>query len=491
MLFDLGGRVQLWNRAAWHMCEPATPDEFATSFGPGGAVELVTQDGGVLAPEEWPLARALRGQQFADYDLFARRPNGTWQRAFRYSGSVAPVAGAGGVVLQIADLTPRTAARAGALVGEGWLLRQQLTDCAIFQLDADGRITSWNARAEQINGYGAADVLGRHVSHLYPDGATQTGQPGRDLETALVEGQFESEGWRVRQDGTRFWASVSIAALREGHGRPSGFVHVMRDVTLWKRLQTEQDQRADAQERRSEAQDRRTEELIRSNTDLEQFAYIASHDLQEPLRMVSSYVELFAERYKGRIDERADRYIGYVVEGASRMQALIRDLLEYSRVSIKPRTLNAVDGNAVMRDTVTNLRKPIEETGARVTHDHLPTLFADPSQLAQVFQNLVSNALKFCTGRVPTVHVSALLRGAEWVFVVRDNGIGIAPEHTDRIFLLFRQLHPRGLYPGTGIGLAICKKVVERHGGRIWVESQLGVGSAFHFTIPNERMPAP
>ena len=236
----------------------------------------------------------------------------------------------------------------------------------------------------------------------------------------------------------------------------------------------------------AEITDRRrtAEELARSNADLQKFVYVASHDLQEPLRMVASYLQLLERRYKGRLDDDADDFINYAVDGAIRVQRLINDLLTYSHVSMRSKDFELTDSEAVLEHNLSNLQMAIEESEAVVTHDPLPTVMADSTQLRQLLQNLISNAIKFHNEKPPRVHISARQEEGEWIFSVRDNGIGIDPDYRERIFVIFQRLHGVGEFTGTGIGLALCKKIVERHGGRIWVESQPGDGSTFYFTIP-------
>lgn len=228
----------------------------------------------------------------------------------------------------------------------------------------------------------------------------------------------------------------------------------------------------------------RTEELQRSNQELEQFAYVASHDLQEPLRMVSSYMQLIERRYKGKLDADADQFIDFAVDGAKRMQALIQALLAYSRVGSRGKPLEPTSCSKVLEEVLSNLQIAIEEAGATVTHDELPMVMADATQLSQLLQNLISNALKFRGTEAPLIHIGAKKEKGNWKFSVRDNGIGIEKQFFDRIFVIFQRLHTRGEYPGTGIGLAVCRKIVERHGGRIWLESEPGKGTTFYFTIP-------
>jgi light-regulated signal transduction histidine kinase (bacteriophytochrome) len=228
----------------------------------------------------------------------------------------------------------------------------------------------------------------------------------------------------------------------------------------------------------------KVEELKRSNDELGQFAYIASHDLQEPLRMVASYTQLLSRRYKGKLDSDADEFISFAVDGASRMHRLIQDLLAYSRVGTKGRDLLEISSEAALLSALRNLRGAIEESGAQVTHDSLPTVLADEMQLVQLFQNLVGNAIKYQSPGIPRVHITAAkIDAKKWTFSVKDNGLGIDSQYFEKIFGMFQRLHKREEFAGTGIGLAICKKIVERHGGSISVESQPGKGSTFRFAL--------
>jgi signal transduction histidine kinase len=240
------------------------------------------------------------------------------------------------------------------------------------------------------------------------------------------------------------------------------------------------------QSRRQAEQDlaRKVEELARSNADLEQFAYVASHDLQEPLRMVTAYTQLLAERYRGKLDADADKFIGYASEGAMRMQVLIQDLLAFSRVGRSGSSNESIDCNTVMQEVLQALSAAVEESGAVISYPQLPQIQGDRTQLGQVFQNLIGNAIKFRGKEAPKISVQAENKDEQWCFEVSDNGIGIPPENSGHVFEVFYRLHARSEYPGNGIGLAICKKIIERYGGRIWVESQGGSGSHFKFTLP-------
>jgi PAS domain S-box-containing protein len=357
------------------------------------------------------------------------------------------------------------------------LLVNGVEDHAIFMLDPAGNVVSWNTGAERIKGYRAEKVLGRHFSCFYQREDIEAGKPAIELAAAAANGWVEDEGWRVRKDGSRFWANVMISALRDPSGKLRGFAKVSRDITV----------RKEAEEtlRQQESLERQSAELKRSNEELQQFAYIAAHDLQEPLRMVASYTQLLARRYKGRLDSDADEFIGFAVDGAHRMQLLIRGLLTYCRVETTGKGPSEISSAAALEKALLNLQSAIEESGAVVTQDALPTVSADEVQLVQLLQNLVGNAIKYRGTDPPRVHVSAKKNGAgEWTISVRDNGIGIDPRYFEKIFVMFQRLHGREEFSGTGIGLTVCKKIVERHGGRMWVESEPGKGSTFSFTLP-------
>ncbi len=283
--------------------------------------------------------------------------------------------------------------------------------------------------------------------------------------------------------------------MRDRDGNIIGTVGISRDVTERRRAQQElQEYKTHLEElvaARTAELTRANEALASSNAELEKFAYVASHDLQEPLRMVASYTQLLARRYKGKLDADADEFIGFAVDGATRMQQLIQDLLSYSRLTTQGRPLELIGCQDACNIAMVNLGQSIGDSGAIVNVGALPEVRADATQLAQLFQNLIGNAIKYRNERPPEIQVYAKTEGEYWVFSVQDNGIGIEPQYADRIFEMFQRLHTRLEYSGTGIGLAICRKIVERHGGRIWVESRPGQGSTFLFTIPRAEKMTP
>jgi PAS domain S-box-containing protein len=344
---------------------------------------------------------------------------------------------------------------------------------AYYEVDLAGNLTFFNDSMCRIWGYPREELMGMN-DRQYTDKENakklfqafnkvyRTGEPRRECDWEII-----------RKDGTKRCIEASISLRKDSSGKPIGFRGIIRDITERKRAE--------------EVLKEKTEELARSNRDLEQFAYVASHDLQEPLRMVTNYVQLLAQRYRGKLDSDAHEFIGFAVDGAIRMWKLINDLLAYSRVGMRAKEVEPTDCETVLNQSVNNLKVAIEENGAVVTHDLLPTVMADNLQLGQLFQNLIGNAIKFRGYEAPRIHVSASRKGNVWTFSVRDNGIGIAPEYAERIFIIFQRLHGRNEYDGTGIGLAICKRIVERHGGSIWAESEVGKGATFYFTLPARK----
>jgi light-regulated signal transduction histidine kinase (bacteriophytochrome) len=266
---------------------------------------------------------------------------------------------------------------------------------------------------------------------------------------------------------------LSVSQLRDKEGKLYGFISVARDVTMRRRMEQKLKDSMD--------------DFKRSNRDLEQFAYVASHDLQEPLRMISSYTQLLKRRYGDKLGPDADEFIEFAVDGANRMQGMIQALLAFSRVGTRGNPFVPTEGETIVVKALANLKAAIADSGVVVTHDPMPTLSVDGIQIIQLLQNLIGNAIKFRGTEPPKIHVGLEDKGENWLLYVRDNGIGLDMQFKERIFIIFQRLHTKGEYPGTGIGLAVCKRIVERHGGRIWVESEPGKGATFFFTIPKER----
>ncbi len=345
--------------------------------------------------------------------------------------------------------------------------------------NANGQIQMVNSQAEKLFGYSRSEFADRDLSTMLVGRVTPGEEPAREGPSdRLAEDRafrdLRSVGAKfdgVRKDGGSFPLDLSRSPLDVGDEHL--VISAIRDRT--------------DRENAEEAMRKFSLDLARSNAELERFAYVASHDLQEPLRMVSSYTQLLSKRYKGKLDTNADEFINYAVDGASRMQKLINDLLALSRVGTQAKPSEPVDTNVTLARVLSDLQPTIEAAGATVVKpDHLPTVLADGTQIGQLFQNLVGNALKF-KGEAPPrveINVEPAENGAFWQFSFRDNGIGIEPQYFERIFVIFQRLHSKESYPGTGIGLAICKKIVERHGGRLWVDSKVGEGTTFLFTLP-------
>ena len=464
---------------------------------------------------------------------------------------------------------------------------------AIYLIDPQGNVATWNAGAQRHMGYATDEIIGRNYSSFFPEAAIAAGRPAEILRLAAQTGLHREQSMRVRQGGSQFLADLTFTALRNADGTLRGFAEFSHDLTesrasevryrglleaapdamvvvneagdivllnvqAEKQLGYRRDEligqpvtniipegfaerliadgarsAADALAqqigtgielvaRRKDGTDfaieimlsplessegtlitaairdisvrnaaelqlaNTVDELRRSNQELEHFAYVASHDLQEPLRMVSSYTQLLARRYVGKLDADADDFIRFAVDGATRMQQLIQDLLAYSRVGTKTNNVVETPSGRALERALVNLQAAIEESGATVTSDSLPVVVADEAQLVQLFQNLIGNSIRYQHGdTVARIHLGCTrIDQDRWEFSVRDNGIGIDSQYFDRIFGMFQRLHGRDEYAGTGIGLAICKKIVERHGGVISVDSEPGQGSTFHFDLP-------
>ena len=338
----------------------------------------------------------------------------------------------------------------------------------VFYYNLDGSIIEANDKFLEIIGYTQEDLQAGLIKwdKMTPQEYRSVDKYAiTELKAKGIAMPYEKE--YIRKDGSRIPIFLGAAITDDARNEGAAFV---LDVTDRKRAE--------------KMLKLKLEELARSNEELEQFAYVSSHDLQEPLRMITSYLQLLQKRYQGHIDDKADKYINFAVDGASRMQNLIIGLLEYSRVGTEDDEPGSIDCEFILNKVLSDIKAVIKENNATISHDSLPEVIADSTQMIQVFQNLILNGIKFHSEQAPKIHIAVEKKESEWIFSVQDNGIGIDPQYSERIFEIFKRLNSRDRYPGTGIGLAICKKIVERHGGRIWVESELGKGSTFYFTLP-------
>jgi PAS domain S-box-containing protein len=432
-------------------------------------VPVVHEDGTPLEPEERPARITLEtGQAQAGRVLGIHRPDGsvTW---ISVNTAVLRLPGESkvrGVVSTISDITDRKFAEQALRSSEARFRRTfELAGSGIANLGLDGRFIRVNRSLCAMLGYAAEELVGRPVKDIsHPDDRDLTDEQRARVRSGELDSvKFEKR--YIAKSGATVWVVLTVALVRDVDGTPQYEIAVFDDVTERKQA---------------------LEELQRSNAELEQFASVASHDLQEPLRTISSYTQLLKRRYGERLEGDAAEFMGFIVDGAARMKQLIEDLLAYSRVGKHGKELQKVAVQAALAHALDNLKAALAESGGAVTHDALPSVLGDELQLAQVFQNLIGNALKFRGKDAPRIHVE-VKDGTSWEIAVKDNGIGIDPKYFERVFQIFQRLHAMGEYPGTGIGLAICKKVVERHGGRIWVESQPGAGSTFRFTLPKSK----
>jgi PAS domain S-box-containing protein len=420
-------------------------------------------------------ADALAQQIGTGIELTGRRKNGS---DFPIEIMLSPLESAEGILVTAAirDISVRKDAEKHlARMESRYRGLLEAAPDAMVVVNPGGEIVLLNVQAEKQFGYSRDELVGQKVKNIIPEGFAErlVADALRSAEDALAQ-QIGTgiELTARRKNGSNFPIELMLSPLESADGIL--VTAAIRDITTRKKAEAHLLDKV--------------EELNRSNEELGQFAYIASHDLQEPLRMVASYTQLLSRRYKGKLDADADEFIAFAVDGASRMQRLIQDLLAYSRVGTKGQDLLNVSSENALQQALINLRGAIEASGALVTHDPLPAVMADEMQLVQLFQNLVGNAIKYQSPGIPKVHISAAGNGAKKsVFSVKDNGLGIDPQYFEKIFGMFQRLHKREEFAGTGIGLAICKKIVERHGGSISVESQPGHGSTFSFALANSE----
>jgi PAS domain S-box-containing protein len=426
----------------------------------------------LIADATRSVADALKQQIGMGIELIGRRKDGS---EFPIEIMLSPLENAEGILVTAAirNISVRKAAEEHLAQMEGRYrgLLEAAPD-AMVVVNQAGEIVLLNLQAEKQFGYYRDELVGQQVKNIIPEGFAERliadgTRTAAEALTQQIGAGIELSG--RRKDGRTFPIEIMLSPMENSEGIL--ITAAIRNITERKKSE--------------EHLVKTAEGLKRSNDQLEQFAYVASHDLQEPLRMVASYTQLLAKRYQGRLDSDADEFIAYAVDGCNRMKGLIRDLLNYSHAGTDSKVLREISSETALKEALINLRGSIEESGAIVTHDWLPAITADDTQLVQVLQNLIGNAIKYHGTAAPLVHVSATKNGGkEWIFSVRDNGLGIAPQYLERIFIIFQRLHGQQAFSGTGIGLAICKKIVERLGGRIWVESQPEKGSTFFFSLP-------
>ena len=410
-----------------------------------------------------------QGKKIQHYETSRLKKDGT---IINVSVTLSPVFDAYGKLVAISsiarDITESVKAKEALRLSN--IYNRSLIEASLDPLVTighDGKITDVNTSAELVTGYSRDELIGTDFTDYF----TEPEKAKKGYKEVFKEGFVSDYALEIQhRNGSITPVLFNASVYKDESGDVIGVFAAARDITERKKAE--------------EILRLKLEELARSNAELEQFAYVSSHDLQEPLRMITSYLQLLQRRYQGKLDERADKYIYYAVDGASRMQNLINDLLEFSRVTTRASEPEPTDCEFVLNQVLSNLELFIKQNKAIISHDPLPEVIADNTQLAQVFQNLIINGIKFHSEGAPEIHISSEKKAEECQFSVRDNGIGIDPQYSEKIFEVFKRLHKKEEYPGTGIGLAVCKKIVERHGGRIWVESKLGKGSNFYFTLP-------
>ncbi|MDD5224143.1 MAG: PAS domain S-box protein [bacterium] len=457
---DLEGRIIAWNRGAEKMYGYSESEALQANIG-----RLTPPD--KEAEQKDFLRRLIAGEEITSFETQRLTKDGrlvdVWMVVTKLVDAAGKVIGIASTERDITERKRETeeASRMVTVVRD--------SNDAITIQDFEGRITAWNRGAEKMYGYSESEALQANIGRLTPPDKVAE---QKDFLRRLIAGEeitsFETQ--RITKDGRILDIWKTVTKLVDDTGKPIGIASTERDIT---------------ERVRAEALLKQTlEDLKRSNTELEQFAYVASHDLQEPLRMVASYLQLIEKRYKGKLDSDADEFIGYAVNGAMRMKTMINDLLILSRLATRGKDPVQVDCQVVLSTVLTNLGVAIKEKNAEITSDSLPLVKGDETQLVRLFQNLMENAIKFQGEDAPRIHISCKPQNGSYIFSIRDNGIGIDPQYFERVFVVFQRLHGTDRYPGTGIGLAMCKKIVERHRGKIWIESEPGKGTTFYFTLP-------
>jgi PAS domain S-box-containing protein len=348
---------------------------------------------------------------------------------------------------------------------------REMRNYAMFMLDPRGIISSWNAGVEHLLGYSEKEWIGQHAAIIFTPEENAVEVCESEMQLANETGSATDIRWHRHKNGTKFFANGFMNALHDEQGQLIGYAKIMSDETARKQLQ---------------------DSLTESNSALEQFAYVASHDLQEPLRTIRAYAQLLTAKYQGKFDAEADKFLAFIAGAAARMSAMVHDLLAYARLTTENERPSSIALDEDLEAAITHLDQAVQDSGATITHDPMPTLPVDRGQMVRLFQNLIGNAVKYRKPDQPSkVHVSAEQKGTEWVISIHDNGIGFDSKYAATIFLPFKRLHSTEQYPGTGVGLAICRRIVQAQGGRIWAESSPGEGTTFSFTLPVESLAAP